>query len=246
MYRCPSCHHRFCPVDDQSMVLVEQLYGDSYTGFTTDPIFVKALDRILERDFQMVVPAGARILDVGCGNGDFIALAKERGYSVQGVDVSASSVRLCRKRNLDVVQGTLSDLPLEQKFDILTMWDVVEHVPDPFVLLHRAWNLLRPGGHLVIKTPLVSDSTFRIVSAVPPLAGRVLQTPKHVQFFTKRSLNRLAHETTFEAVTIETLGAMRQRVVAGTIRKRVGRLVVHGIDALCRNGNLYAWLRRAS
>lgn len=246
MYRCPQCHHHYCILEKTLAPDAHDLYGDSYAGFRADLVFEHALEERLETDFARFVPQGGRILDVGCGNGDFLSLARARGYTVQGIDVSASSVRLCRTRGLEVLQGTLLEVPLSTGFDVVTLWDVIEHVPNPVAVVRRAWDLLEPGGHLVVKTPLVRGPTFRIVTILPLLAASILQVPSHVQFFTRTSVLRLAEATGFEPIILATLGAMRQRPRAGSLRKRLARLVVYSINLACRNGNLYAWLRRRS
>ncbi|MGH9186051.1 MAG: class I SAM-dependent methyltransferase [Acidimicrobiales bacterium] len=103
-----------------------------------------------------------RLLDVGCAAGFFMQAASEAGWQVDGVELSPEISAYARDRFgfEDIHVGTLDTAPVEPgSFDVVTMWDVVEHVPDPQSLLRQAHVLLRPDGRLVISTQNV-DSPF--------------------------------------------------------------------------------------
>jgi SAM-dependent methyltransferase len=102
----------------------------------------------------------APLLDIGCGQGDFLALARERGYrTTVGVDYDPKRVALARGRGLDAQAQDWESFCRSRaagEFSIVTLFDVLEHVPDPVRLLAEVRRLLRPGGHLVIT--LLNDS----------------------------------------------------------------------------------------
>lgn len=97
---------------------------------------------------------GRRVLDVGCGYGHFVDVALQAGFEVMGIEVSESAVSVCRSFSLPVVQMDIFSPELEREsYDICTLFEVLEHVPEPAKILARAEELLRPGGVLYLTTP---------------------------------------------------------------------------------------------
>jgi 2-polyprenyl-3-methyl-5-hydroxy-6-metoxy-1,4-benzoquinol methylase len=111
------------------------------------------------------LPAGlrrGRLLDVGTGDGHFLAVAAEAGIQAEGTEVSEAGVHRARLRGQSVRLGDVVDLPLPlASFDIVTLWHVLEHVPDVGRLLGRCRELLRDGGLLVVATPNEENRLFR-------------------------------------------------------------------------------------
>src|SRR5439155_18481916 len=94
------------------------------------------------------------LLDVGCGNGEFIDRMRSLGWRVSGVDPDPKAVSHARSRGLEVFNGMVSDIPASKQFDTITLNHVIEHAIDPVVLLRECRNRLRPGtGRLVRTTP---------------------------------------------------------------------------------------------
>jgi SAM-dependent methyltransferase len=95
-----------------------------------------------------------RILDVGCGTGYNLALLRKYGEA-QGVDMSAEALKFCRQRGeTDVTLHEADELPFESStFDLLTAFDVIEHIEDDRAALREFERLLVPGGRLLIYTP---------------------------------------------------------------------------------------------
>jgi len=95
-----------------------------------------------------------RVLDVGCGGGWFLKAATERGWSAVGIDLSPEAVRRAREKlGVDARQGTLDAQHFEPRsFDLVTLWNVIEVIPDPLGLLRSVHPLIRPGGTLHLRT----------------------------------------------------------------------------------------------
>jgi SAM-dependent methyltransferase len=95
-----------------------------------------------------------RILDVGCGTGANLLMLSKYG-DAEGVDISADALAFCRERGLDhVKQGAGEDLPYEDgTFDLVTAFDVVEHMDDDLAGLKEMYRVLRPGGHALLFVP---------------------------------------------------------------------------------------------
>jgi 2-polyprenyl-3-methyl-5-hydroxy-6-metoxy-1,4-benzoquinol methylase len=95
-----------------------------------------------------------RVLDVGCGGGWFLRAAAERGWTAVGVDPSPEAVRRARQRlGVDARQGNLEAQDFEpESFDLVTLWNVLEVIPEPLTVLRTVRPLLRPGGTLHLRT----------------------------------------------------------------------------------------------
>ena len=139
---------------------------------------------------------GGRLLDVGCATGDFIALMRNYGqWSVVGIELDERAASLARERyGLTVVNGSIDQVDLAPaSFDVVTLWDVLEHLPDPRQSLLRIATWLRPGGCLVVRTPDASSLYARAWGSY--WAG--LDAPRHVVVFDRASLARLLEDTGF-------------------------------------------------
>ena len=95
-----------------------------------------------------------QLLDVGTGDGRFLRTCRDLGYEVVGTEVSEAGASYARRNGFDVKMGQITDIEfLHQRFDIATIWHVLEHVPEPHAVLRKVHSLLRPGGILIIAVP---------------------------------------------------------------------------------------------
>lgn len=147
-----------------------------------------------------------RLLDVGCGPGTFLAVARERGWEARGVDINAASVARCRELGLDAVSGPFPHPALVPgPYDAIVFNDVIEHLPEPRVAIAEAHRLLAPGGVVLISTPDVGALVARI-------SGRRwlhLKPVEHLTSFDRRTIARLLGEAGFEVVLCRSIGRNR-------------------------------------
>lgn len=133
---------------------------------------------------------GGALLDVGCGTGEFLAFMREAGWQVRGLERDASAADWGRTNlQLAIQTGSVSDLQNEpQRFSVITMWHVLEHVYDPHAALGLLAKLLREDGVLVIAVPNLAsfDAKFYREHWI------ALDAPRHVNHFTLEALTRLA------------------------------------------------------
>jgi SAM-dependent methyltransferase len=146
-------------------------------------------------------------------------VARRAGWEVAGVEPSRWSADRARARGLDVYCGTLADAPLApDSFDVVTMWDVIEHLSDPLAELRRAHGLLRPGGLLAV-------STMNVDTWFPRLLGRrwPWYMQMHLYYFTPKTMRQMLKQAGFE-------------MVEAVPHKRVVRLayLVSRLEAYCQ------------
>lgn len=139
-----------------------------------------------------------RLLDVGCGVGLFLNEAKRVGWQAEGVDVSPYTREYAAEQfGITIHIGELAELGLaDGAYDVVTMWDVVEHVQDPGALLSAARRLLRPGGLLMLSTPNWNSLARYILKEWYHAIG----PDDHIHYFADRTLSRLVRQVGFEPV----------------------------------------------
>jgi len=141
-----------------------------------------------------VAKKGSRLLDVGCGSGAFARMMADRGYDAVGVEpfslgkpVEEPGLRLVRAEFADV-KGELG------KFDVVTMWHVLEHIPSPRELLAGVLDVLEPGGVLVVSVPNFASWQSRFFKG----GWFHLDPPRHITHFDRSTLHAL-----FEGLDLE-------------------------------------------
>jgi SAM-dependent methyltransferase len=139
-------------------------------------------------ELARVCPRG-RVLDVGCGTGRFLWLAREAGYEVQGVELAGYAAALGREKlGLPIRAGRLEELDPALRFEAITMWDFLEHTPDPLAILGAARRLLVDGGHLLMTVPNVGSWWAR---AMGKRWVGFDKASEHLFYFTRASLRRM-------------------------------------------------------
>ena len=122
---------------------------------------------------QAVVGGTGSLLDVGCGFGMFLRLAKEYGFDVSGVEANADAAKWLKETcEIHVERCLFENFETSQGFDVITMWDLLEHLADPIAALRKAFALLRPGGVLIVETPARDSVVHWIAKLAYPSSRR--------------------------------------------------------------------------
>ena len=129
-----------------------------------------------------------RLLDIGSGAGLFLAAAAQRDWSVVGLELSSAGVEFSKRTlGLDVRQATAESVDsLAETFDVVTMFDVIEHLYNPIAVLRLARSVLRPGGLMVVSTPNF-DALSRLALGTD---WAILSPLEHLYYFSAATLSR--------------------------------------------------------
>ena len=208
--RCPSCGGAFAAVPPGEPAR----YHDYLPALTTVlPGATRNRYAELLASFAPWRRTG-RLLDVGCGGGFFVGEAAAAGWEAEGTEVSAAAVAFAKGRGLRVHHGVLSDGPFRPAtFDVLALFEVLEHVPDPGALMAESAALLRPGGFLYATTPNMGSLTRRLLGADWSVISR-----DHVSLHTARTLRVNCART-----GLEPLGVLSRNILPHEIGRAFRR-----------------------
>lgn len=174
----------------------DQTGGEYFAGERTRRMFRDMLSPLARRE------RGARLLDIGAGHGTLIEEASALGFDAEGIDLSEGNVERAKARGLKVTKVAAEDLDAEGAYDVVTMMDIIEHVPDPVSMLRSAYRALRPGGTAVVYTPNHRSAIVGVASLMKRFGagGPIYEIfgSNHVCFFDDRSLPRAVAKAGFE------------------------------------------------
>ncbi len=200
--RCDNCGFVFSRLQPSGEELEKIYSAYSYDQqYHISPITLKRYREILA-GFERYRKLNT-LLDVGCGSGIFLSVAREMGWQVYGTEFSAKAVTLCQTNGLDVRLGTLkelaSDLPI---MDVVVSIEVIEHIQSPVDEVRLIWEKLRRGGVLYLTTPNF-DALMRYWQR-----GKYNEVayPEHLSYFTPKTLKRLIVNNGFRVKKIVCTG----------------------------------------
>jgi 2-polyprenyl-3-methyl-5-hydroxy-6-metoxy-1,4-benzoquinol methylase len=171
-----------------------------------------------------------RLLEIGSGYGYFLEMASQSGWKAEGVEISKYASAIARSRGCQVHQEDLLTLSLPtESYDVVAMWDVIEHFPRPGEILRRCAELLRPGGVLILRTPnarALCPGGGLIRAAYRHLAYPA-NTPEHVFHFTPEDLTALVAKLGLEGIEVDSAWVWEECVITGNYAfVRAGRWVL--------------------
>jgi 2-polyprenyl-3-methyl-5-hydroxy-6-metoxy-1,4-benzoquinol methylase len=206
LVRCSSCATVYVsPLPSDEFLAAhyqagEYFEGDSSQGYRNYADMRKALLPHFRRRLQVLdaqFPARGRLLDYGCAAGYFLQVAQHDGWQIAGVELSADMARQAEQTLGIPIAGDLAQIPPDP-FNVITLWEVIEHLPRPVSDLRRLFERLRPGGALMLSTP----NTGHWQAAREPEAWVGYRPPSHLLYFTRVTLAEALHRAGFECISV--------------------------------------------
>ena len=206
LVRCAACATVYvCPIPSDDFLAAhyqagEYFEGDAAQGYRSYADMRKALLPHFRRRLQELdthFPARGRLLDYGCAAGYFLQLAQTDGWQIAGVELAADMARQAEKALGIPIAGRLDQLPPDP-FTVITLWEVIEHLPRPIDELRRLLGRLQPGGALMLSTP----NNGHWQAAREPEAWVSYRPPSHLLYFTSATLAEALRRAGFERVSV--------------------------------------------
>ncbi len=213
----------------QSQEWYRDYYRDCLRGYDANSPVIQQFRESLSviRRFAL----GKRLLDVGCATGVFLDVARREGFEVVGTDVSADMVEYARSEfALDAHLGPLEAHAFpEASFDVITMLDVIEHIPSYKTLMEEIRRILKPGGVLLLRTPTEEAWMRTLAKLIYKASFGTIECPlywfysfEHVTSFSRGTLSHLVRRYRFEVVHIHDECESPERL-------NVPHIVKHGL-----------------
>ena len=182
--------------------------------------YIPSVARAASLDVMDLAPsANGELLDVGCGNGDFILRMRALGWNVSGVDPDPAAVTRGQSMGLPIYAGTIADVPNHLHYDVITLNHVMEHVSDPVEVLRECGKRLRPQtGKIVITTPNARSLGHRWFRR----HWRGLEVPRHFIIFSPRALADCVTRSGLEVSRIRTETRLSRMIYQRSVCAREG------------------------
>jgi len=210
LVKCSSCGLVYV-ADPPSQIELEKLYSFEtgyHKKFADEQAAVQFDLSSAKKHFDLIPRSRkpGRILDIGCSAGLFLNHARENGWEAFGIELSPDTSEIARKKyGLNVHTGRLEKNTFEpESFDVVTMWDVIEHLEDPTSVLSMVRDILKPGAILLFETPnidgLFPRISYKIANAVNYWPHP--EPPGHLFQFSKQTVEQLLVLSGFEIVAV--------------------------------------------
>lgn len=187
----------------------KSIYNDSYfnggqpDGYVnyeeSEEILKKEFARTLEEINQLKKEDQKKILEIGCAYGFFLDLAK-KNYEVYGIEIADDAVKRCIEKGLQVFCGEVNEVILNKigKVDFIIMFDVIEHLPDPSVVIKLLNAYLNNNGYIII----VTGNYDSLLAKMMKKRWRLMTPPQHLYFFSRKTLSKLLVNNGFRIISI--------------------------------------------
>lgn len=175
-----------------------------YENYLEDkPNIIKTFEKRF-KNIEKLYPKKGKILDLGCAMGFFLEVAENHGWTPYGVEISNYASDVAKKRFSDkIFNGTLEQTCFPNNFfDIITMWDYLEHIPDPSQELTLICQLLKKDGVLILSTPNADSLPHRIFRN----KWMGYKDQEHLYYFSEKNILTLLEKTGFKVLKIKKIG----------------------------------------
>lgn len=200
LVKCRNCGFVFVKVVP-SLEELAAYYDDYPVKDHRSAVTIKRYNELLDK-FEKYRSTN-KLLDIGCGTGYFLDEAKKRGWVVHGTEYSPLSIASCRERGISICEGQLNGSNYDaDQFDVITSFEVIEHINDPKEELDKINRILRPNGLLYITTPNYNSLSRHFVGP----NWSIVNYPEHLSYYTPSTLNFLLKNRGFDRKWVMTTG----------------------------------------
>jgi SAM-dependent methyltransferase len=158
--------------------------------------FIRAMNKVVKFDSDIGPNSSRLLVDVGCAGGEFPEAARRLGYSIRGFEPAKHLATLAkRKYGLEIYDCEFNPNLLGGPVDIVTFWDVLEHIEQPLVALENSWRALHPKGYLILNLPMIDTFSEKLLRKKWPFYLEV-----HLYYWTIETLSDLLKRAGFRVL----------------------------------------------
>ena len=220
------CHQtRF----DVQQIVAEKMFNEKKTnrGLVNELVYFLAQHR-LGRLKHLGIVTG-KILDIGCGDGSYLEILKDRGWETYGTEISEVACKEARRRGINVFCQDLLDIHFKNNFfDCVRLWSVLEHLYNPTAYLKEIKRILKPKGLLIIQVPNFES----LASKFFRYKWSGLDVPRHLYHFDKDTLRRFIEKENFVIRDIHTISVGTISTTLNLDRFTLARYILFTLDII--------------
>ncbi|MEQ6121342.1 class I SAM-dependent methyltransferase [Reichenbachiella sp. MALMAid0571] len=138
------------------------------------------------------------LLDYGCGTGDFLKYCQSNNWNVTGIEINKNANQIAKEKIGDTIFNDINDIDKTNKFDIITLWHVLEHIHDLKKVFKKLKNKLTKSGHLIVALPNHECLDQKIYKEY----WAAYDVPRHLYHFNRLTFNKLASKMDMKVVKI--------------------------------------------
>lgn len=229
LVKCKNCGFIFChliPTPSELIDYYSTHYGEhTYDSSITRLRYNEILDKV--EKYRKT----NNLLDIGCGNGYFLEEAKKRGWCVYGTEYTANTLGICEKKGVVMHKGELNtENYLAASFDVITSFEVLEHINNPQEELAKIYTLLKPGGCFYFTTPNFNSISRRILKD----KWSIINYPEHLSYYTKNTSKKLLRSNGFKPILVTTTGIGLSRFNKTVFKSKEGYISATSTDEKIR------------
>lgn len=238
--QCQSCGFVFSKKIPSKTELTQHYEGYGRNDYLS-PITIKRYHELLDK--MESYRKNNKILDVGCGIGYFLEIAKERGWEVYGTEYTDEAIEICKKKNINMQQGSLNpENYFGFEFDVITSFEVIEHINNPIEELGNFYSLLRKGGLVYVTTPNFNSLLrYRLKSKY-----NVITYPEHLSYYTPKTLKNVFLKCGFKPLKLASTGISISRLNSSKGKNIEAPISQHSTDEQLRNKAESKWYLKLS
>jgi len=227
IYECNDCNFVFVPPYYRKQIAYDNYKDESVRKqIQAGNNWLKIQRHMLRIDLIKRFKPTGKLFDLGAGWGHFMLAAKEGGYDIYGIEISKQNYEYARNElNLPVDNLDFFKMPEEEKFDIITLWDVLEHIDAADTVVEKCNKLLAKDGYLFIQVPQ-EDSLFARMFK----GNWGMMTIDHVNYFSRPTITKLLESHNFKVESIKSSLELKN-VLVYYILPKLKRKTTHQIHA---------------
>jgi len=227
--KCKECKFVFSKIRPSEDELIKH-----YTNYPSNEVIsyitVRRYNELLDQ-FEEFRKSN-NIIDVGCGDGFFLDEAKKRGWNVYGTEYRLESVNKCLEKGINIKLGKLTSLhyPIDF-FDIITSFEVIEHINNPSEEIIEFKKILRPGGIVYITTPNFNSMSRYFLGR----KWNIIEYPEHLSYYTALTLKNAFQKNNFKLLKFSITGLSPTRLLNSLNNKKDVWLKQIGSEEMVRH-----------